>query len=91
MDTLDAIYGRRSIKHYDPNHELSDEDTDKLMSCRMIGFDAAKVAELIHLPPDHVIGFMIVVGKKLKDAWPKPGQLPFDEVVIRDRFPHATE
>jgi hypothetical protein len=29
----------------------------------MIGFDADKVAELIYLPSDHVIGFMIAVGK----------------------------
>lgn len=55
-------------------------------SCPMIGFDIGKVAELIHLPSDHVIGFMIAVGKATKPAWPTPGQLSLDEVVIRDRF-----
>ena len=55
-------------------------------SCPMIGFDIDKVAELIHLPSDHVIGFMIAVGKATKPAWPKPGQLSLDEVVIQDRF-----
>lgn len=55
-------------------------------SCPMIGFDEAKVAELIKLPEDHVIGMMVTVGKPLKPAWPKPGQLPLDEVLIRETF-----
>lgn len=55
-------------------------------SCPMIGFDPAKVAELIHLPEDHVIGFMIAVGKATKPAWPKPGQLPLEEVIVHNRF-----
>jgi nitroreductase len=55
-------------------------------SCPMIGFDQEAVAKLINLPADHVVGMMIAVGKKTKDAWPKPGQLALEEVVIRDRF-----
>lgn len=55
-------------------------------SSPMIGFEADKVAALINLPEDHVVGMMIVIGKATKPAWPKPGQLPMDEVVIRDRF-----
>lgn len=38
----------------------------------MIGFDANKVGELIKLPADHVIGALLVVGKRIKDAFPKP-------------------
>ena len=52
----------------------------------MIGFDSVQVAELINLPEDHVVGFMISVGKQVKPAWPKPGQLPLEQVVINDRF-----
>lgn len=55
-------------------------------SCPMIGFDPVRVAELIQSPEDHVMGFMISVGKQEKPAWPKPGQLPLDQVVINDRF-----
>jgi nitroreductase len=55
-------------------------------SCPMIGFDPVKVAELIRLPEDHVICFMIAVGKGTKPAWPKPGQLPLEEVVVHNRF-----
>ena len=55
-------------------------------SCPMIGFDPVPVAELINLPKDHVIGFMIAIGKATKPAWPKPGQLPLEEVVIYNRF-----
>lgn len=55
-------------------------------SCPMIGFDAEKVAELINLPEDHVVGFIIVVGKKTQDPWPKPGQLDLEQVVVTDKF-----
>lgn len=55
-------------------------------SCPMIGFDPDQVAELIRLPEDHVIGFMISVGKSVKPAWPKPGQLPLEDVFVQDRF-----
>jgi len=56
-------------------------------SCPMIGFDPTKVAELINLPSDHVIGMMVTVGKALKPAQPRGGQLPMNEVVFKDRFP----
>ena len=55
-------------------------------SCPMIGFDIDKVAELIRLPEDHVMGPMIAIGKGTKEPWPKPGQLSLDEVVIDDGF-----
>ncbi|MCB0320488.1 MAG: nitroreductase family protein [Bdellovibrionales bacterium] len=56
-------------------------------SCPMIGFDQEKVAELIRLPKDHVIGLIVVVGKAVQPPWGKPGQLPLEEVIITDRFP----
>lgn len=55
-------------------------------SCPMIGFDQDKVAQLINLPEEHVIGLLVVVGKKTKEPRPKPGQLTMDEVVVYDRF-----
>ena len=55
-------------------------------SCPMIGFDIEKVAELINLPDDHVMGAMVAIGKGTKDTWPKPGQLPLDEVVVENGF-----
>jgi nitroreductase len=57
-----------------------------LDSCPMIGFEFDKVAKLINLPAEYVLGPMIAVGKRVKDPWPKPGQLPLSEVVVRDRF-----
>ena len=200
MDTFDAIYQRRAVKHYDPEHQLTDEETNKLLeaalqsptsfniqnwrfvlvrdkqtreqlkdaawgqaqvtdasllfvltgdwkswnksterywrnapadvaatlvnmtknfyegneqlqrdeairscgiaaqtmmlaakamgydSCPMIGFDAARVAEIINLPDDHVIGLMLAVGKATQSARAKGGQLPLEEVVVYDRF-----
>ncbi len=55
-------------------------------SCPMDGFDFGKVAELINLPEDHAIAMFVAVGKGTKEAWPRAGQLPMDEVVINDRF-----
>lgn len=55
-------------------------------SCPMIGFDHEQVAKLINLPADHAIGPMVAIGRGMKPAWPKPGQLSLDEVVVTDRF-----
>jgi nitroreductase len=55
-------------------------------SCPMIGFDIEKVADLINLPDDHVMGPMVAIGKGTKDPWPKPGQLPLQEIVVENRF-----
>ena len=55
-------------------------------SCPMIGFDIDKVAELIKLPDDHVMGPMVAIGKGTKQPWPKPGQLSLDEVVVENGF-----
>ena len=55
-------------------------------SCPMIGFDHDAVAKLVGLPADHVIGPMVAIGKGTKDPWPKPGQLPLDEVVVHNPF-----
>ena len=55
-------------------------------SCPMIGFDAAKVAELIHLPENYAIGFMIPVGKQAQPGWERGDRLPDEKVVTYDRF-----
>ena len=55
-------------------------------SCPMDGFDFKKVAELIHLPEDHVIAMFVTIGKATEEAWPRPGQLGIDEVIIKNRF-----
>ena len=55
-------------------------------SCPMDGFDFEKVAELIKLPDDHVIAMFVAIGKGTKEAWPRPGQLELDEVIINNRF-----
>ena len=31
MDTFEAIYQRRAVKHYDPNFEMPEEDVKKLL------------------------------------------------------------
>ena len=53
---------------------------------QLIGFDPPKVAEIIRLPEHHVIGRLRPVGKALKDANGRAGQLDYDEVVFTDGF-----
>jgi nitroreductase len=55
-------------------------------TCPMDGFDFDAVAKIINLPADHEIAYMIAIGKATKAPWPRPGQLPLDEVLIEDRF-----
>jgi len=55
-------------------------------SCPMDGFDFEAVARLINLPEDHVVAMFVVLGKATQPAWPRAGQLPMAEVVIRERF-----
>ena len=55
-------------------------------SCPMIGFDIDQVGLIIRLPQDHVVGFMIAVGKATKPAFAKPGQLPLAEVIVHNQF-----
>ena len=55
-------------------------------SCPMDGFDYEAVGKIINLPEDHSVAFMIAIGKGIKDAWPKGGQLALDEVMVSNRF-----
>jgi nitroreductase len=55
-------------------------------TCPMIGFDAEKMAEIINLPKDHVIGMMVAVGKAAGDARPRGGALSYEDVMINNKF-----
>jgi nitroreductase len=55
-------------------------------SCPIDGFDYAAVGRIINLPEDHAISFMIAIGKGIVDPWPKPGQLPLEDVLFENRF-----
>lgn len=55
-------------------------------TCPMIGFEIDEVAKLINLPDDHVMGPMVAIGKGTKAAWPKPGQLPLEDLLFENGF-----
>ena len=55
-------------------------------SCPMDGFDFDAVGKLIKLPEDHAIAMFVAVGKGTKQPWPRPGQLPYEDVVLEDGF-----
>jgi len=52
----------------------------------MIGFDPQKIAEIINLPDDHIISMMMAIGKQIKPAMPRGGQLPLSDIVFTDGF-----
>ena len=54
--------------------------------CPMDGFDFEKVGELINLPEDHAISMFVTVGKGIQPAWPRGGQIDYQEAVLEDRF-----
>jgi len=47
-------------------------------------FDA--VAELIGLPEDHLIALFVAIGRGTEAPWPRGGKLPYEEVILTDRF-----
>lgn len=55
-------------------------------TCPMDGFDFAAVSKLLNLPSDHIPTMFVVVGKALKAAAPRGGQLAMDEVVFYNQF-----
>ncbi|MHC5066823.1 MAG: nitroreductase family protein, partial [Planctomycetota bacterium] len=35
MDVFEAIYQRRAVKHFDPEHRLSDDEVNKILEAAM--------------------------------------------------------
>ena len=55
-------------------------------TCPMDGFDFDAVGKLLNLPADHTPAMFITVGKAIKQAMPRAGQLDMSEVVIYNKF-----
>lgn len=55
-------------------------------TCPMVGFDFARMAELIRLPADHVIGLVVAVGKRAEEPRPRPDLIPRDRMIVKDHF-----
>jgi nitroreductase len=55
-------------------------------TCPMDGFDFDAVAKLLNLPADHIPTMFVTVGKGIKEAWPRGGQLSINEVLIKNKF-----
>ena len=56
-------------------------------SCPMDGFDFDAVGKMVNLPDDHLISMFVVIGKAVQPAFTRGGQLDYEEVVLKDRFP----
>lgn len=52
----------------------------------MIGFEPEKVAKLINLPTNFIISNFVVVGKGTNGPLVRGGQLPLEDVLIKNKF-----
>lgn len=64
-----------------------------MIKARELGYDSCVVAcdygaaaKVINLPEDHAICMMLPIGRKLENAYPRPGMLGLEDVLIKDHF-----
>ena len=65
-----------------------------MLAAREMGYDSCpmdlseldEVGKLLNLPEDHLVAMFVVIGKGIKEPWPRSGQLPRKQVVVTDRF-----
>lgn len=55
-------------------------------TCPIVGFDVKKISKLIKLPNKYLVTMIVAVGKKIREPWPRPGQLSYKEVVKENGF-----
>lgn len=55
-------------------------------TCPMIGYDENKVKDILGIPPRWIPALMITVGRGIKDAYAKTGQLDYSETVFYNSF-----
>lgn len=65
-----------------------------MLAARAMGYDSSpmdladldEVARLLRLPDDYTVAMFVAIGKRIREPWPRAGQLPVNEVVIVDHF-----
>jgi len=53
----------------------------------LIGFDPLVVSNILNVPDNIVLSYLLVIGKPTKVGWPRGERLPNSEVVITNCFP----
>ena len=95
VDTIKGFYKGRKVFQRDEAIRSCAMAAQTLMiaarafgydSCPMDGFDFDEVAKLIKLPKDHIITMFVAIGKATEEPLKRAGQLPMEEVVIKNRF-----
>ena len=95
LEAIHAYYdGREQAQRDEAMRSCGIAAQTLMLAAKAMGYDSSPmdlsdfdaVAPLINLPADHVIGLFIAIGKGIREPWPRGGQLPLSEVVVRDRF-----
>ncbi len=95
VPTIDSYYRGREQVQWDEAMRSCGIAAQTLMlaakgmgydTCPMDGFNFDAVGQLINLPDDHTIAMFVTIGKAVREAWPRGGQLPLESVTVTDRF-----
>ena len=95
LEAIEAYYeGREQTQRDEALRSCAIAAQTLMLSAKAMGYDSCpmdlsdfdEVGRLINLPEDHLIALFVAVGKALEPAHPRGGQLPYEEMVIRNRF-----
>ncbi len=95
VGAIDSYYSERAQVQRDEAMRSCGMAAQTLMlAAKAMGYDSSpmdlsdfdEVANIIHLPQDHVIAMFIAIGKATRAAWPRAGQLAVEEVVFSNGF-----
>jgi nitroreductase len=95
LPAIDAYYrGKEGVQRDEAHRSCAMAGMNLMLSARAMGYDSSPmdgfdyeaVGKLINLPEDHLISFMVAIGKKAQEPHPKAPLLPVEDVVIRNKF-----
>lgn len=95
LEAMEAYYrGREQAQRDEAMRSCGIAAQTLMLAAKAMGYDSCpmdlsdfdEVAKIIRLPENHAIAMFIAIGKGVREAWPRAGQLPLSEVVFTDRF-----
>lgn len=95
VEAIDTYYqGRQTLQRDEAMRSCGIAAQTLMLAAKAMGYESSPmdlsdfdaVAKLINLPPDHVIALFVAIGKGVREARPRAGQLPLAEVILQNRF-----
>ncbi len=95
LEVMDTYYrGREQVQRDEAMRSCGIAAQTLMLAAKAMGYDSCpmdlsdfdEVAKIIRLPEDHAIAMFVAIGKGMRGAWPRAGQLPLSDVVFTDRI-----